>query len=116
MLNNDHTTLSIVVPVYNKEAALNSFFATMKAELDKLDVCWEIICVNDGSREGTIDKPREYARSDDRIKVVDLSRNFGKEAALRSQGSRGPVYVARAQAFHEGDVRLGGLQKCCGGV
>lgn len=75
-------TLSIVTPMFNEEVALARYFEAVRAVLDPLDLTYEIVCVNDGSRDGTLDRLAGYAREDARIKVVDLSRNFGKEAAL----------------------------------
>ena len=94
-------TLSIVVPCYNEEDALAHFFATMRAELDALGESWEIVCVNDGSRDGTLPRLVAEARSDSRVRVVDLSRNFGKEAALTAG-----LDLARGQAVVPIDVDL----------
>ena len=74
--------LSIVAPCYNEESVLDAFFDTLTRELEKLAVSWEIVCVNDGSSDATRDVLVAKAREDARIKVVDLTRNFGKEAAL----------------------------------
>ena len=74
--------LSVVAPCYNEEAALARFFPEVKAHLEKLTSAWEIICVNDGSTDGTLEALIAEAQRDRRIKIVDLSRNFGKEAAL----------------------------------
>ena len=43
---------------------------------------WELICVNDGSKDDTLDRLLDLHRTDPRVVVIDLSRNFGKEAAL----------------------------------
>jgi len=82
MTRDVHPTVSVVVPVYNEEDALETFFNKMRKELGSLGVSWEIVCVNDGSCDGSFAKLQTYVNDDDRIKVVDLSRNFGKEAAL----------------------------------
>ena len=82
MTRDVHPTVSVVVPVYNEEDALETFFNKMRKELGSLGVSWEIVCVNDGSCDGSFAKLQTYANDDARIKVVDLSRNFGKEAAL----------------------------------
>lgn len=74
--------ISILCPCYNEEAALPLFFERVMAVMEKLGEPFEIICVNDGSQDGTFEVLKTYAAADDRIKVVDLSRNFGKEAAL----------------------------------
>lgn len=75
-------TLSIVVPMYNEEEALNGFFSRVQRALQTVTPSYEIVCVNDGSRDLTLVKLRQFAEQDDRIKVVNLSRNFGKEIAL----------------------------------
>lgn len=75
-------TLSIVVPMYNEEEALDGFFGRLQRALQTVTPSYEIVCVNDGSRDLTLARLRQAAERDDRIKVVNLSRNFGKEIAL----------------------------------
>ena len=74
--------LSIVAPCYNEQAVLDLFFARIEAELAKLAVDYEIVCVNDGSRDHTLAVLLKHHQRDPRIKVIDLARNFGKEVAL----------------------------------
>ena len=74
--------ISILCPCYNEEAALKIFFPRVIAIMDKISEPFEIICVNDGSKDNTLEILKNFANDDNRIKVVDLSRNFGKEAAL----------------------------------
>lgn len=75
-------TLSLVVPMYNEEEALDGFFNRLQRVLSTVTPSYEIICVNDGSRDLTFARLRQVAERDDRIKIVNLSRNFGKEIAL----------------------------------
>lgn len=75
-------TLSIIVPMYNEEDALDGFFKRVQRVLQTVTRSYEIICVNDGSRDLTLARLRHAAERDERIKVVNLSRNFGKEVAL----------------------------------
>ena len=75
-------TLSIVVPMYNEEDAMDGFFTRVEQVLQTVTPSYEIICVNDGSRDLTLARLRTKAGNDPRIKVVNLSRNFGKEIAL----------------------------------
>lgn len=75
-------TLSIIVPMYNEEEALDGFFKRVQRVLQTVTPSYEIICVNDGSRDLTLARLRQVAERDERIKVVNLSRNFGKEIAL----------------------------------
>ncbi|MBN1378409.1 MAG: glycosyltransferase [Gammaproteobacteria bacterium] len=74
--------ISILVPMYNESEVIPFFFTTIEKELTQLDLEYEIICVNDGSRDNTLQQLTEYAAKDSRIKVVSFSRNFGKEAAM----------------------------------
>jgi polyisoprenyl-phosphate glycosyltransferase len=74
-------TLSIVIPMHNEEAALGPLFARLEEVLPK-DVAVEIVCVDDGSRDGTAAALAARAASDPRLRVLLLARNFGQEAAL----------------------------------
>lgn len=74
--------LSLVVPVHNEAAGLDEFFSRTIAVLDKLGLTWEIVCVNDGSGDASLDRLLEYHRRNPAIKIVNLSRNFGKDIAL----------------------------------
>ncbi|CAG4900957.1 glycosyltransferase family 2 protein [Paraburkholderia saeva] len=75
--------LSLVVPFYNEEESIEQFFPRVGSALRSIEsVDYEIVCINDGSKDATLLKLFEVARSDPKVHVVDLSRNFGKEAAL----------------------------------
>lgn len=74
--------LSLVIPLYNEEANLDYLFERLEAVLGKLGMSYEIVCVNDGSRDNTLSDVLEHHRRNSAIKVIDLSRNFGKEIAL----------------------------------
>lgn len=76
------TTLSIIVPMYNEASALDAFFKQTQRVLQTVTQSYEIICVNDGSRDETLSLLRRLSAQDERIKIVNLSRNFGKEIAL----------------------------------
>ena len=87
--------LSLVVPVHNEAAGLDEFFSRTIAVLDKLGLTWEIVCVNDGSGDASLDRLLEYHRRNPAIKIVNLSRNFGKDIALSAglDYSRGAAVV-----------------------
>lgn len=75
--------LSLVIPVYNEADGLNRFHYTMLLpQLELLNLHWEIIYVNDGSSDKSQLQLSEMATQDRRVKVVSLSRNFGKEIAV----------------------------------
>lgn len=75
-------TLSIVVPMFNEEEVLPKLFDHLGAVLRKLDETYEIICVNDGSTDATAGLLSKAHALDNRVKVLNFSRNFGKEIAL----------------------------------
>lgn len=75
-------TISCVVPAYNEEDVIQEFHERLSRVLEKLGVEAEIIYINDGSRDKTPELLLKLREVDDRVTVVDLSRNFGKEIAL----------------------------------
>ena len=74
--------LSVVVPVYNEQEVLPEFHRRLSAVLDSLPIVAEIIYVNDGSRDLTLEQLRRLKDLDGRVTLIDLSRNFGKEIAM----------------------------------
>ena len=74
--------LSIVVPVYNERTVLPQFTERLTTVLDGLDLETEILFVDDGSDDATVQWLESQARDDERIALLRLSRNFGKEAAM----------------------------------
>lgn len=76
--------LTLIVPVYNEESAIGPFLEEMAVVTNKMEpsVRTEVLFVNDGSRDGTEFVIRSFMPANPRIRLVNLSRNFGKEAAL----------------------------------
>ncbi|MBD1928304.1 glycosyltransferase family 2 protein [Trichocoleus sp. FACHB-90] len=74
--------LSVIVPVYNEELNIDYLFERLLSVLENLNTSYEIVCVNDGSKDNTLKCLIEYHHRNPVIKVVNLSRNFGKEVAL----------------------------------
>lgn len=77
--------LSVIAPCYNEETVIELFQREVQAELEKLDkdkYDYELIFVNDGSKDRTLELLVEMAGKDTRIKYISFSRNFGKEAAM----------------------------------
>ena len=74
--------LSIVIPMYNEEDGMQLLFEQLIAVLEPLTADWEILCINDGSRDGTLEQLKLWHEREQRIRFLSLSRNFGKEAAL----------------------------------
>lgn len=75
--------VSILVPCYNEEASLPLLYPELKKLMDsQVNYEWEVLFVNDGSRDKTLNIIKELRSQDKRICYVDLSRNFGKENAM----------------------------------
>ena len=72
----------MVCPMHNEAECLNAFFIRLLAALKELKISFEIVCINDGSDDSTLQGLYGWRALDSRIRVIDLSRNFGKEAAL----------------------------------
>jgi glycosyltransferase involved in cell wall biosynthesis len=87
--------VSLVAPMYNESEGLDQFFETVTPILDKIGPNWEIVCVNDGSRDDTLAKLIAHHERDPRIKVLNFSRNFGKEAGTTAgiDFSRGKAVI-----------------------
>ncbi|MCA9891135.1 MAG: glycosyltransferase family 2 protein, partial [Anaerolineae bacterium] len=75
-------TLSIVAPVYNEEEILPEFYARVSEVMTKLDITWELILVNDGSRDRSMEIMFSIAAEDDHVRVVNFARNFGHQVAV----------------------------------
>jgi len=92
---NTQPLISVVAPFYNEELVIDQFFRQVIGVLETMGTEWEIVCVDDGSRDRTLDRLLAAARINPAIKVLQLSRNFGKEAALTAglEASRGDVVV-----------------------
>jgi glycosyltransferase involved in cell wall biosynthesis len=80
-LKNKTVRISVIVPVYNEEAIVEAFFTQLQACLHEITNNFEIIAVDDGSRDQSVKKllmlPSNY-----KVKLLSFSRNFGKETAL----------------------------------
>jgi len=74
--------LSVIIPAYNEEKMVKKAAQTIGAILQSNNIEYELIFVNDGSKDFTGEILKEIALEDKRIKVINFSRNFGKEAAI----------------------------------
>jgi polyisoprenyl-phosphate glycosyltransferase len=75
--------VSILVPFYNEEEVIWPFYRSITRLIDDYtDERFEILCIDDGSRDNTLAHLQEVAAIDPRFRIIELSRNFGKEAAL----------------------------------
>nr|WP_304504527.1 glycosyltransferase family 2 protein [Acidithiobacillus caldus] len=73
---------SLVVPCHNESGNVRDLYTRILAVMESVTMSWELVCVNDGSTDDTLSQLVALHDQDPRVVVLDLSRNFGKEAAL----------------------------------
>lgn len=73
---------SVVIPVFNEELVVQETYKRLKAVMDTAGKPYELIFVNDGSRDKTADIVRSICETDTGVKLVDFSRNFGHQLAI----------------------------------
>src|SRR5579864_856704 len=76
--------LSVVVLVYNEVESLPSLHAELTDVLKKLDRTYELVFIDDGSRDGSTEILAQFARDDRHVRVVRFCRNFGQTAAVQA--------------------------------
>ena len=75
--------ISVIVPCYNEEESLPLFYKEINKVIDKMsNVSFELIFVDDGSSDRTLNVIKEFSKDDDNVRYISFSRNFGKEAAI----------------------------------
>lgn len=82
MSKNIKEKISIVVPCYNEQESIPLFYDAVKIELKKIPVDYELLFVNDGSKDNTLKELKDLAKKDKKVKFFSFSRNFGKESAM----------------------------------
>ncbi|MGL4593688.1 MAG: glycosyltransferase family 2 protein [Thermoguttaceae bacterium] len=82
MASNYSPIISIVVPVYNEEAGLVEFYESVSNQLEQIGLSWEIVFVNDGSKDQSEMVLRQLHERDFRVKFLSFSRNFGHQIAI----------------------------------
>jgi dolichol-phosphate mannosyltransferase len=94
--------LSVVIPAYNEQENLPTLYVRLVAALSPLGLTYEIIFVNDGSRDATLPTLQQLAAADQRVAAIDLARNFGHQVAISAglDHSRG-----RAVIIMDGDLQ-----------
>jgi glycosyltransferase involved in cell wall biosynthesis len=100
--------LSVVVPAYNEAESLPELHRELQAALDPLDMTWEVLYVDDGSRDGTDRAIERICAEDPRARGILLSRNFGKSAALATgfKAVRGTLVCTMDADLHDDPAEL----------
>src|SRR5512137_1112057 len=73
---------SIVVPLYNEEEVIAETYKRLKSVAENFDAPYEIILINDGSRDKTVPMAHAICEKDKTVKLIDFSRNFGHQIAV----------------------------------
>jgi glycosyltransferase involved in cell wall biosynthesis len=79
---NERPRYSVVAPIYNEEGNIQKLYDRIKRVMDSTGEPWELITVNDGSRDRSLELLEEIAAQDSRIKVINFARNFGHAPAV----------------------------------
>jgi undecaprenyl-phosphate 4-deoxy-4-formamido-L-arabinose transferase len=87
--------LSVVVPVFNEEESLPELISRLSAALQALTKSYEVLLVNDGSRDGSLALLREATARDPHLTVIDFNRNYGQHSAIFAgfEAARGEIIV-----------------------
>jgi dolichol-phosphate mannosyltransferase len=75
-------TITVIAPVYNEEGNIDRLYERVSAVLNTTNEAWELVLVNDGSRDGSAEKMRALAERDERVRIVNFARNFGHASAV----------------------------------
>ncbi len=78
----DRPTYSIVAPVFNEEGNITRLHSEIRRVMDTTGESWELVLINDGSRDGSLAEMRAVAGIDPHIKIINFARNFGHQIAV----------------------------------
>ena len=103
--------LSVVVPLYNEEESVRPLYAAIVAGVEPLGVSFEIVLVDDGSRDGTVRIADEIARTDPRVCLVKFRRNYGQTPAMAAgiAEARGGIIVTMDGDLQNDPADIGDL-------
>ena len=87
--------LSVIVPLYNEEESVGPLYKAIIGALEPLGMIYEILFVDDGSRDGTFGKAKELAEQDTRLRVIRFRKNYGQTPAMVAgiEHARGKVLI-----------------------
>lgn len=87
---------SVVVPVYNESSVINELYRRLNQTMDRLGLRYELVFVNDGSTDTTMNDLKDILENDSKVVVVELRRNFGQTAALAAgfDVARGQIIIS----------------------
>src|SRR5690606_15385268 len=87
--------ISVVIPLYNEEESIEPLYEELSPVLDALDCAYEVVIVDDGSRDGSFERLKKIHARDPRWKVIRFRRNYGQTAALSAgfEAAAGDVVI-----------------------
>ena len=77
----ERPVISLVIPIWNEEEVIPELYRRVLAVMAQVDDSWELICVNDGSHDRSLEMLVALSGQDPHVKVIDFSRNFGHQVA-----------------------------------
>src|SRR5262245_52680073 len=80
--SNGHVMISVVTPVYNEEQIVDELHRRVATVLNSLQLPWQVVYVNDGSRDETMNRLLDQQKVDPHVIVVNLTRNWGHQSAI----------------------------------
>ena len=105
--------LSVVVSIYNEEEGIEHFFDVLEGELNKLPYTYEVLMINDGSRDNTLSELKKLSERNEHIRIVSFSRNFGHEAAMLAgiDNSRGKAIICMDSDLQHPPAKIAEMMK-----
>lgn len=77
-----HPTISLVIPIWNEEPVIPELYRRVVDVMERASETWELICINDGSADRSLELLVALHEQDPRVKIIDFSRNFGHQVAI----------------------------------
>jgi len=95
MMNKEKIDLSLIIPVFNEQENLKQLYKEITASCEELDKSYQVVFVDDGSTDNSLDILIEMQKKDPRIRVIRLRKNFGQTAALSAgfDHSQGDIVI-----------------------
>lgn len=105
--------LSVVVSIYNEEEGIEHFFDVLEGELNKLPYTYEVLMINDGSRDNTLSELKKLSERNEHVRIVSFSRNFGHEAAMLAgiDNSRGKAIICMDSDLQHPPAKIAEMMK-----
>jgi dolichol-phosphate mannosyltransferase len=83
-MSKNSPVFSVVVPMFNEQETVNELYKRLSGVMDQTKEDWELILVNDGSADETVERINDVRKKDKRVRLVNFARNFGQQAAVKA--------------------------------